>query len=127
MVNISNKSKELIKETFSRYTERELPDFLEGIKIDGRTIIHTYPTEDTQNDENEELSGYADCLLFDIYIYDVKNKIFYKSKGHDTICYSKFPNISQKIFKDGSTMVVIDKPVNIFLTQAVTIFNREEY
>ena len=126
MIKISEKSKKMINEVFSRYKEVELPSILDGIKIDGRTIIHTYPTSDTQDDNDDELDGFIDALLFDVHIFDVDKSLVYKSKGHDRIDYYGFNIISQEVFKDGSTMIIIDTPVKIHLGQAIGVFNRKE-
>ena len=119
MVEISNKSKEMIKETFDMYMEKEIDNYI--IESKGRTIIHTYPTDDTQNDKDEELSGYKDALLFDVHIYNCEEKVVYKSKGHDNIFYRGLSSLSQKIFKDESTMTIIDEPVEILLCQGITV------
>lgn len=119
MVEISNKSKKLIEETFSMYKEKEIDNYI--IESKGRTIIHTYPIGDTQNDKDEELSGYKDSLLFDVHIYNCKEKVVYKSKGHDNIFYCGLSRLSQKIFKDESTMTIIDEPVEILLCQGITV------
>lgn len=125
-MEISEKSKKMINEVFSRYKEVNLPPLLDGIKIDGRTIIHTYPTKDTQNDKDDELDGFIDALLFDVHIFDVDKSLVYKSRGHDRIDYYGFKIISQEIFKDGSTMIIIDTPVKIHLGQSIGVFNRKE-
>ena len=117
-MKISKKSQKMIKDVFSSYKEETpMPNKFLG----GRTIFHLYPSGDTQNDKNDDLAGHRDALLFDVHIYRPKERVKYPViHDRDTIDFL-FPT-SVKIFKDGSTMIVVDRPIAIGVTQAMTVW-----
>ena len=121
-IETSTKSKEYIEETFSRYTLIPVPDsfkFVIGLNKE-RHILHLYPIGDTMNDDNNDLMGYEDALLFDVHFYNVENKTKFVIKGRDQIVL----NINRscvRIFKDGSTMIIIDRPIKVEVYQSMEI------
>lgn len=117
-MKISKKSQKMIKDIFSSYREEKImPDKF----LSGRTIFHIYPSGDTQNDKNDDLAGFHDALLFDVHIYRPQERVKYPViHDRDTIDFL-FP-VSIKVFKDGSTMIVVDRPIHIGVTQAMTVW-----
>jgi len=114
-IKLHPKSEKLIKETFGWYTQVGQP--IE--KINGRCVIHMYPTEDTY-DENGELVGYRDALFFNVHVYDAENRICYIRNRADAITTGDV-GVTVKYFKDGSTMLVMDGNIDIIYGQAICI------
>lgn len=115
-VDLNYKSEEMIQEVYDRYDEeKEIPNELEG-----RTIIHLYPKEDTV-DENGEASGFIDSLFFNFNIFNIFTGKVYKRYGHYDELVLDVP-CRIRAFKDLSTMVIIDSPIKISDTQSVTIY-----
>jgi len=115
MIEITNKSKKLIRNTFSLYKEIDKIPLI----ITEKTIIHIYPSEDT--DKKDGLIGYWDSLLFTCKFYFMPSMTFYEIKNRDGINI----DISSKIqvFKDESTVIILnDYPFNINLGQAIFIY-----
>lgn len=115
-VPLNEESKKMIEETFSKYKE--------GIKLPkvlyGRTIIHMYPTKDTI-ENNGELIGYHDSLLFNFNIYNTATERVYKRIGLFDEFVMEVP-CKIRSFKDLSTMIVIDKKISIGGSQSILIF-----
>lgn len=103
---------------FKDYKEVKKP--IEEIK--GRCIIHIYPKKDTY-EEDGELYGYYDALLCEMHIYDCNNEIVYKTKYHDSI-YLDVP-IGTRIFKDLSTMLVIDGGIILSYGTGLSVYRLE--
>lgn len=119
MVKICKKSQKMIEEIFSAYKEKMLQKDSSEIVCKGRIVIHTYPTKDTINDNNDNAEGFRDSLFFEVKIYDTQEGVYYKLQDCDCIQY--YGPIEQRIFKDGSTMVTINGEVSIHIGQAVII------
>lgn len=119
MIDISKKSEAYIEKVFSQY------EFMDGVlpkKLRGRTVIHLYPTIDTKNDENDDLLGFEDALLFDVRIYNNKKK--YVIYGRDQIEINT-PDSRIRIFKDGSTMIILDGEIELEVFQSLEIHGRK--
>jgi len=115
MIKITNKSKKLIKETFLQYKKiNKIPEIIKE-----KTIIHIYPTEDT--DKGDHLKGYHDSLLFTCRFYFIPSMTFYEIKNRDGIVIDMYSKI--QIFKDQSTMIMLKEiPFKIILSQNIQIF-----
>lgn len=115
-IPLSEHSKRIIKETFSKYEEStKIPKVLYG-----RTIIHMYPLEDTIDYTGESI-GYEDALLFHFNIYDTTNQRVYKRIGMFDEFVIEVP-CRIRSFKDLSTMIIIDKNISIGGSQSILIF-----
>jgi hypothetical protein len=115
-ITLNEKSKKIIEETFSSYKEAtKIPKVLYG-----RTVIHMYPKKDTI-ENNGELTGFEDSLLFNFNIYDTVNKKVYKRMGLFDEFVVEVP-CRIRSFKDLSTMIVIDKKISIGGSQSILIF-----
>lgn len=73
-----------------------------------RLIIHMYPEKDTYNIDSGELYGFSDSLFFRTIIYNTDNLKYYDYSLHDEIRLEVEHQI--RIFKDGSTMIIINQP-----------------
>lgn len=114
-IPITTDSENMIKDIFNRYEESDkIPKILEG-----RTIIHMYPTEDTIDDYGEA-HGFRDSLIFIFDIYNCNTGKVYRRKGYyDEIDLTVPCRI--RFFKDLSTMLIIDDRIFIGNTQSVMI------
>ena len=110
-VKISEKSKKMIEETFSMYENLEW-DWFEILKFNNRVILHIYPENDTINDKDEESTGFVDCLEFKLKIFDCKHRKCYETHC-DSICIDDIKYSSIKVFKDQSTMIIIEPSCEI--------------
>lgn len=123
-VEICNKSKDTIEDTYNLYKKR---DFNGDEVFNKRLIIHLYPNEDTINDENEESCGYEDVLISKFRIFDIEKRIEYIGSlfcDEVYICDNdKKLSVKIRIFKDGSTMIIIDGRCRIISGQAVGIYS----
>jgi len=117
-MQICNKSKDIIKKTFSAYNKIErLPGYFEG-----RTIIHIYPQKDTINDLDDEMTGYEDSLLFGVGVFNSVTMTAWTCEDRDEINIpEKMKCMSIRVFKDQSTMITIDQPITIGCFQSLTI------
>lgn len=111
-VAIGPKSEEIIREVYNRYEEVQSL----GFRLDGHTVIHVYPTEDTYR--GDDLHGLMDSLFFDAWVFNNGKKCLYR--WHDQITFDVKPSFI-RIFKDGSTMITIDEPIIIFFGQSMNI------
>jgi hypothetical protein len=104
-VPITKFSEEYIIATLGQYKE-----ISELEPISGRCIIHMYPKHDTVKDDNgDDLRGYLDAMNCDLHIYDVNKMTVYKTEYHDAISlYDTNLSIMVKVFKDLSTMIILD-------------------
>ena len=123
-MEICNKSKDLIENTYNLYKKREL----KGDEVfDERLIMHLYPNEDTMNDENEESSGYEDALISKFRIFDAENATEYTGTFFCDEVYicddDKKLSVKIRIFKDKSTMIIIDGKCKLIRGQAVGIYS----
>ena len=104
-VQLSAKSQEHIDFLIKAYKEvYECPK-----QINGRTLIHIYPKSDTINDNDGHSSGFYDAINCEVHIYNTDNMTVFKTKHHDQI-ELEVP-CRTRIFKDLSTMLLIDCPV----------------
>ena len=110
----------MINETFSQYDYIPEWQYFDELKIQGRTILHIYPHKDTINDKNDDMTGYVDALEFVLKVFDVKNRKCYETYC-DSICFLDKIQTSIRVFKDQSTMVIIDEPCQIHQGHSVTI------
>lgn len=83
-------------------------------EINGSCIIHISPKKDTFIDDNkEDLIGYCDSIMFDMTVFDVDNRIYYKSDSlYDSIVIENI-KVQSRIYKDLSTMYMFNKPIHI--------------
>jgi len=114
-VQIEQESVDYLKTVFDDYIEVYNP--IE--EIQGRCIIHIYPKHDTYNIEGE-LNGYIDAILCDMHIYDLNNKVVYKTRYHDSILLNV--PCETRIFKDLSTMLIIDGGVEIVYGTGLSVY-----
>lgn len=121
---LCERSKAMIGEIFGRYTPIDkLPD-----SITEKIVIHMYPTKDTLSDDPNvyDESGYDDALLFEAKFYLTESKRVYSIQSRDSIEVRVPAEV--KIFKDGSTMVVINAlqsvPLLISLGQAIAVWRK---
>lgn len=115
-IPLNEKSKKIIEETFSSYKEAtKIPNILYG-----RTVIHMYPQKDTIENDGE-LIGFEDSLLFNFNIYDTANRKVYKRIGLFDEFVIEVP-CRIRSFKDLSTMIIIDKNISIGGSQSILIF-----
>lgn len=118
----SKDSEDYIKEALLCYTE--ISDKIESVK--GRALIHMYPYEDTMINGANNLNGFIDAYLCEVHVYDVVNKTVYKYKYSDEINFDV--KCSTRIFKDLSTMIIIDEPIDIMYGSAIFVYKaRESY
>jgi len=118
-IKISQKSKDYLK-VFEDYKLDHIQDW--NPKFSGRVIFHLYPVEDTMNDENDNLQGFIDALLFDVHVYDCKNMKKYEIKNRDQIEINVLPhNTKIRIFKDFSTMIIVDRGCQLKIFQSLEV------
>ena len=117
-VLIEQESVDYLKEVFKEYKEVDKPLY----EIKGRCIIHIYPKKDTY-EEDGELYGYCDALLCEMHIYDCNNELVYKTQNHDSV-YLDVPS-GTRIFKDLSTMLIIDGGITISYGTGLSIYRLE--
>lgn len=113
-IPIEQESIEYLEKVFKDYKEVNKP--IEEIK--GRCIIHIYPVEDTYNSKGE-LRGYCDAILCDMHVYDCKNEIVYKTNNHDSVSINA--PCQTRIFKDLSTMLIIDGGVQLMYCTTLSV------
>ena len=114
-VQIEQESVDYLQEVFKEYKEVDKP--LHEIKR--RSIIHIYPKKDTYG----ELYGYCDALLCEMHIYDCEKQLVYKTNNHDSV-YLDVPS-GTRIFKDLSTMLIIDGGITISYGTGLSIYRLE--
>ena len=121
-VEICEKSKKYIEETFSEYMDGKEITWQNLFKnFEGKIILHVYPTKDTINDDDEQSTGYISSLLFDVHIYDTESMQKYVLKNKDGISFEGFSDIGMQVFKDGSTLFELKGKIHIELFQKLTI------
>jgi hypothetical protein len=95
-------------------------------KIFKSPVIHMYAKRDTYN-ENGDLDGYRDSLLFECFIYEPDTMTVYKSPNlHDTIRFNEVTPSDVRIFKDGSTLISFFGEVKVELLTAVHTWKVKE-
>lgn len=110
---MNSKQKKYVKDVFSHYEKSDvLPDILHG-----RTIIHVYATHDT-DEGGGVVNGYVDSFYFDVHIYN--GKTWWEITGRDQIELN-VKDSRVRIFKDGSTMIIIDRPIRFGMYQSLEI------
>ncbi len=93
-------------------------------RIQGRCIIHINPISDTRV-ENGDLEGYHDSIHCRYDIYDCENMTVYKDKRlHDRV--HLFIPCRTGIYKDLSTMVIIDDGCSFAYHQEVEVHPYEQ-
>jgi len=121
-IKISQDSEKYIKE-LEGYEE---VDNLASI-LYGKTIFHIYPKRDTLTNAGHS-RGFVDAIESKVVIYNSQEnkKIKYESKRlHDEVA-SNVP-IRTRIFKDLSTMLIIECPIYVELNQNINISGYERY
>lgn len=114
-IPISLESQKYVDYLTKTYTETdEVPK-----RINGRTLIHIYPKEDTIEDGSDDSHGFVDAFNCEIHIYNTENMTVFKTKRHDQVEMSVPCNV--RIFKDLSTMLIIDTPVTFGLYQSLEV------
>jgi len=108
-VPLSKDSKQYIEDTFKAY--EEVDEKL--TQLNGKTIIHLYPVEDTMMDGIDNIKGFIDALFCEVHVYDVTNRKVYKGGYCDGVSIRDINSHSLRIFKDLSTMIIIEEPVKI--------------
>jgi len=116
-VPISKESEQYITETFAQYEQVDEPIRY----IDKKCVLHLYPKEDTMIDGKDNLTGYMDSMICELYVFDVGERKAYHCKFCDAVNVRGVLTQQTKIFKDLSTMIVIDEPVNINYYTAVEV------
>lgn len=94
-------------------------------QIEGRCLIHLYPKEDTMINGKDELHGYIDAMLCEMYVYDTKRMEKYYYGWVDQVD-SEVP-CRVRVFKDLSTMLIFDKPIDILYGSSTTVTKKGEY
>ena len=119
-IPISKISEQYIKDTFNKYTKIDtMPK-----RVTGRCIFHMYPYQDTTN-EDGSLQGYQDAMLFNLHIYDTGNMTVWETSCKDALDIDIPCNV--RVFKDLSTMVVIDGGVELHSFQAFEVCRIGKY
>jgi len=113
-IEITQQSEDYIKEVLSWYTETTK----QPKPFKGRTIIHIYPKEDTI-EPNGNLKGFIDTFMSNVHIYNTVDKTVYKINNKDNVEVNVPCQV--KIFKDLSTIIVIDKPIRFGWFQSLEI------
>lgn len=119
-VEICEKSKKMIEETFNMYETCKWY-WYDILKFNNRVILHLYPENDTINDKDEEMTGYFDCLEFKLKIFDCKNRKCYETDCDSILFEDAFKYMIIKVFKDQSTMIIIEEPCEIHSGHTVFI------
>lgn len=112
---LNEKSKEYLETVFNSYTEKEYTN-----QVIDNPVIHMYATHDTYNER--ELFGYADSLFCEVHVYDVKNDYKYTFENKDGISLSHADVYQVRIFKDGSTMIMLNGSHELEVFQALELF-----
>lgn len=103
-VDLHPDSVEFLEKVFLGYTYvKECPFSLEG-----RLVLHMYPSQDTLNRDTGEADGFADSLFFRLDIYDLFRKLKYTVFRKDQIYLTNIGSnmgICVRLFKDGSTAI----------------------
>lgn len=116
-IPISRDSEQYITKIFAQYEQVYKP--IKHIKE--KCVLHLYPKEDTMIKGKDNITGYIDSMLFELYVFDVAERKVYKHKFCDAINVNGVLSQQVKIFKDLSTMIVIEEPVKINYYKAVEV------
>jgi len=114
-VPLALKSHDHIRNLAKIYTETNEPPKI----INGRTLIHIYPKSDTIEDYSDDSHGFVDALNCEIHIYNTDNMTVFKTERHDQVEMRVPCNV--RIFKDLSTMLIIDTPVTFGWYQSLEV------
>lgn len=119
-IKLSKDSLEYLNEVFTSYKKVDY----DTSRVFKNPLVHLYPTEDTIT-EDGELNGYRDALFVTIRIYDVEKDIYMEIKNRDGLdFYNDRINIRQiRVFKDGSTLVMLKGSYQFGSTQSIDIWN----
>lgn len=110
MLEITREMQSYIDGTLAEYKPAELETMPPVLR--DRTILHLYPTHDTGDD------GFVDGLFFDVKVYNSRQ--VWTIEGRDQVELNvAAPRV--RIFKDGSTMLIIDRPVSIRAYQSMEV------
>lgn len=127
-IKLYGDSKELIHEDFFKGNKGHEYQLVEDCTKDiiNHCIIHIYPYSDTY-DENGELNGYADALLFKAIIYNLDTMECCVLTNKDAIDIGKIKT-KIRIFKDMSTLIEFRESVYIDrYGQCFEVLSLEEY
>lgn len=120
-IHLNKKSRHYLNE-LEKYEEVDtLPSVLYG-----RTIFHIYPKRDTLNRGISR--GFEDAIESKVAIYNSqenKNTKYKSKRLHDEVA-SNAP-VRIRIFKDLSTMLIIDVPIRVEFNQSINISEYESY
>ena len=119
-VKLTETSTGMIKDIFARYkkAEGDLPDGLTG-----RTIFHIYAKSDTINQDGD-LEGFEDSLFFTLKVFNMVSMSYWEVRNRDSVELDRYGfaiGADIRIFKDGSTMIIVDGDIEICWYQAVEI------
>ncbi|MGL4801964.1 MAG: hypothetical protein ACRC18_06835 [Cetobacterium sp.] len=85
-------------------------------KVKGKCVIHITPVKDTYFSNNEDdLNGFCDAILFKVRVCDCDNRIMYKPFDmlFDSIKIDNDVRCESRIYKDLSTMYIFDSSIAI--------------
>lgn len=103
-IDLHPDSVEFLEKVFLGYTfVKECP-----FNLEGRLVLHMYPTHDTISRDTGQADGFADSLFFRLDIYDLFRKLKYTVFGKDQIYLTDIGSrngVCVRLFKDGSTII----------------------
>ncbi len=119
-IKLSEDSLKYLNEVFKDYKKVEY----DTSRVIKNPLVHLYPTHDTI-DEYGDLNGYRDALFMTIRIYDVENDIYMEIKNRDGLdFYNSDVSLRQiRIFKDGSTLVMISGRCKFGSSQSIDVWD----
>lgn len=117
VIKLSKDDKAYIAEVFGYYAEQ--PTVGMSMEFKNGVIAHLYANRSTGMEGDR---GYIDALLFTLKLYDYETKICYVSHAnHDNISSLAGLRMQVRLFKDGSTMVIVKQPCKVELYQSAEI------
>ncbi|MDU6995974.1 MAG: hypothetical protein E6356_14025 [Terrisporobacter othiniensis] len=96
----------------NKYEYKETKEELN--QINGSCIIHIIPKSDTYlSDDENDLIGYCDSLMFEVKVFDVDKGLYYQGESlFDNIIIEDI-KVETRIYKDLSTMYIFTKPTYV--------------
>ena len=115
-IELSQKSLSYINYIKEKYTE------VEEYTPTKEVIIHLYPTEDT-NQDDDYLRGYSDALFLKVKIYDPGKSTVVVMENKDEIDLRDFEGYKSvvRVFKDKSTMIWLKSNKNIKISNSQSV------
>lgn len=115
-IKLHENSKKYIIDTLSQYVEKQY----NGEVIE-QPVVHMYAKSDTY-DEDGTLNGYRDSLFCEVHVYDTKNdfKYVFINKDGVTLLHANIWQV--RVFKDGSTMLILNGSHKLEVFQALELF-----